>query len=341
MAYTNDFLEWSRTATKAVIAGDEFIAYTLQNESRDKSFLGIECEVKMDYELFSEKAFALKNALGYLTGHLAGDGGYFFVYGKKEMKEIRHYYYSSFRNTIKSTYTPIHTNPYSWLHDKSKIAEGIYKKKMLRTLTIVELSILTNKLYNSIDFSSAIILLLESSVASLLFMPGGYAIVLETLSDLIIGDDKLKLAPIKNKSKAKLLRKKLLETLDSECGDLPAEDYAVLKARIEQLNQMTNGERLKAPFNKLGIKLLDKDLEILRSRNDFLHGRVPDISKTVAEPGLEQKNRDLYYASLRFYTLLNMLILKWIGFDNYVVNFPKLNQEYCKIRLKEPYYRKL
>ena len=340
VAYTSDLLEWSRSATKAMIDGDEFIAYTFTNEGRDQHYFAIECEVKMNYETFSDKAFALKNALGYLTGYLAGDGGYFFAYRKKEMKEINDYYYCSFRSTIKSGYSPIHTNPYSLLHDKSTVAERLYKKRMLRTVSFEELSNLTNKLYQSLDLTAAIILLLESSVASLLFMPGGYAIVLETLSDLIIGDDKLKLAPIKDKPKAKLLRKQLLKVLD-EFDYLPDDDLAVLKARIEQINQVTNGERLKAPFKKLGITLLERDMEVLRSRNDFLHGRIPDISKTVAVPGLEEKNRDLYYASMRFYTLLSMLILKWVGFDNYVTNYPKLNQDYCKIKLKEKYFRKL
>lgn len=94
----SDLLEWSRTATKAEIAGDEFIAYIFTNESRDEHFFAIECEVKMNYESFSDKAFALKNALGYLTGYLVGDGGYFFAYTKKEMKEINSFYYCSFRD---------------------------------------------------------------------------------------------------------------------------------------------------------------------------------------------------------------------------------------------------
>lgn len=172
-------------------------------------------------------------------------------------------------------------------------------------------------------------------------MAGGYAIVLETLSDLIRGDDELKLAPIKDKPKAKSLRKQLLKVLGDECASLPVDDLAVLKSRIEQINQVTNGERLKAPFTKLGITVLERDIEVLKSRNDFLHGRIPNISKTVANPEEEEKNRDLYYASLRFYTLLSTLILKWIGFDNYVINYPKLNQDYCKIKLKEQYFRKI
>ncbi len=340
IGYTSD-LVWARTATKAVIAGDELIAYTFSDKKNSNNYFAIETEVKMNFDTFSEKAFALKNAIGYLTGFLAGDGGYFFAYEQKEMKEISHYYYCSFRDTIKSNYNPLHTNPYSILHDKQKVAEQIYEKKMLRALNLNELSNLANKLYESVDFSSALVLILESSVASLLFMPGGYAIALETLCDLILGNDKPRLAPIKDRPKSKALRKRLLKILEEECSTLPADDFAVLKTRIEQINQITNAERLKAPFTKLGIRLLERDIEILKSRNDFLHGRIPDLSKSIEEPSIDKKNKDLYYASMRFYTLLNMLILKWIGFDNYVINYPKLSEDFSKIKLRENYYRKL
>jgi hypothetical protein len=339
--FSTDLLRSSRNATMATIAGDEFIAYTFDDETGEKHFFAIETAIKCDYDIFSEKAFALKNAIGYLTGYLAGDGGYFFAYTKKEMRDFNHYYYCSFRDTIKSNYSPLNTNPYSLLHRKRKIAEKIYQKKLLQPVSIPCLSELTNKLYSSLEFSSAVMLILESSVATLLFMPGGFAIVLESLADLIIGEDKLKLSPIKEKPKAKALRKALTEIINKECSELAECDLTTLTKRIEHINDMTNGARLKAPFTKLGIELLPADMEILEARNDFLHGRIPDISKSGLVGDIERKNKDLYYAALRFYTLLNMLILKWVGFEHYVTNYPMLNADYVKIKLKEPYYRKL
>lgn len=44
---------------------------------------------------------------------------------------------------------------------------------------------------------------------------------------------------------------------------------------------MTNGERLKAPFSVLGINLVQEDLNVISSKNDFLHGRVPDLKISV------------------------------------------------------------
>lgn len=339
MIYHSDIYKSNRSATKAQISGIELIAYTF--EEKDEHFFAIESDNKLSYEDFSDRAYALKNSIGYLTGYLAGNGGYFFAYTRKEMRDFSHYYFCSFRDTIKSHYSPIHTNPYSFLHEKRRLAKSIYKKKMLKEVPYSVLSLLSEKLYSSLDFSSAVMLLMESSIASLLFMPGGYAIVLETLADLIIGDDKLKLSPIKDRVEAKELRRKLTEVIDTECSKLDPYDLKTLRIRVDQINGMTNGARLRAPFTKLGINLLDADIEVLEARNDFLHGRIPDISKSGLTTDIVRKNKDLYYAALRFYTLINMLILKWVGFEGYVTNYPMINETYIKLKLKEPYYRKV
>ena len=55
--------------------------------------------------------------------------------------------------------------------------------------------------------------MIESSESSLLLRPGGYSIILETLSTIIIGDDIKKSNPITDKSESKKFRKKLLNVL--------------------------------------------------------------------------------------------------------------------------------
>lgn len=312
------------------------------HDAKNQSFLSIESWRKQSFYSFSEKTFAIKNALGFLTGYMAGDQGYFFAYDKKEMEIPMHYYYNIFRKTIKSTHCPINISPFAWLHENSKVAEKYYKKKLLRTVNLEEFSLLCQRLYDSVDFSSVILLMLESSVASLLFSPGGYAIALESMSDIIIGNNKPKLAPIKDTAIQKTVVKECQKVINDHCSAISPDDLKALLGRIESnINQPTNKARLKAPFEMLGIELNKLDLQILESRNDFLHGRIPDITKAGATRSIDRKNRDLYYASMRFYTLLNILILKWIGYDNYVLNFPQIHKRYCKVKIKEAPYRKV
>jgi hypothetical protein len=246
------------------------------------------------------------------------------------------------RRTIKSTLCPTNTNPFAWLRGNRKVAEKYYNKGLLRTVSLEEFSLLCQRLHDSVDFSSVILLILESSVASLLFSPGGYAIALESMSDIILANDKPKLAPIKDPAVRKTIVKGCQAIINENSSTILPDDVKALLGRIENtINQPTNKARLKAPFEFLGIELNPLDLQILESRNDFLHGRIPDITKAGANRSIDRMNRDLYYASMRFYTLLNILILKWVGYDNYVLNFPQIHREYCKVKMKEAPYRKV
>ncbi len=327
----------SRLGTKATIDGDTLHVSILDKD--EQYYLAIESQQIQNYKTFSEKAFAVKNALGFMTGHLAGNKGWFFAYSKKEMKEVKHYYYCELRKSIMSSYMPLNSNPYAYLHHRRKAADKLYKAKKLRVLPIAQFSLLCQKLHDSVDFASAIVLFLESSVASLLFMPGGYSIVLESLSDIIMGEVKDKIAPIQPKPFAGKVRKSLTDTINTYSTVMPGNDWETIKKRIDNINQPTNKARLQAPFKRLGITLLPLDIDILETRNDFLHGRFPDITKAGDERPLERKNKDLYYAAIRLYTLIGLVVLKWIGFDGYIINHPKIQQDFTKIRLKEGYYR--
>ncbi len=336
--FTTDLGYHSRTGTTAIINGESIQACCIHNDKKEY-FLAIDSEVKQTFDEFSEKAHAVKIGMGYLSGFCAGNQGYFFVYTNKAMKQPEHFRCVALRDSIKSGKSPIYSNAYGYLHHNRPLAEKYYP--LLRPVSLNEFSILCEKIHNSLDFASTLMLMLESSVASLLFMPGGYAIALETLSDLVICKKKLKLAPIKEKSVNRKIRKEILEVLNKNSSTILPDDLVTLHKRVDQLNQTTNKARLKAPFDLLKIAINNEDLTILETRNDFLHGRVPDLTNAGEKRSTERINKDLYYCSIRFYTLLNMIILKWIGYDNRVVNYPKIHEGFTQIRLDEEPFRQV
>lgn len=296
----------SRTGSKCTIKNDDLILAVFHDD--DKSyFLSIESELAQDFESFSEKAFAARNALAYVSGYYAGDSCYCFSYPTKEMKEPEHLHFLSIRSTMRSHYEPINTNPYSRLYYDRPVAEKWYEAKCLRPLSIQEFSRLGELIHTNQDFASAIVLILESSVASLLFMPGGYAIALETIAPLIFKEKKSSLAPITDKPLWTKLRKEILKLIASFEKDHPKNNYEVLKNKINNLNAPTNKSKLRAPFDHLDIPLLHEDLVILDTRNDFLHGRAPDLTNEGENRTTERLNSDLYYSAMRLSTLLSML----------------------------------
>ncbi len=338
--FDNDYRMRSSLATKINLVDEEIFILEEKDENKNK-YLIVESRRKQTYEEFSNKTFAIRIALGYVTGYFAGNRGYFFSYSNAKMEKYNDFYFTSLRDEIKTLMNPINANPFSWLNDYKKVAEKYYKMKIFRPLTISEFSFLCNKLIINDNFTATLLLIIESSKASLIFRPSGYSIALETLSDIIIGAEKEKIAPINSKQDCKDFKIDLIEVLNKHSIKESFVDTKTLQVRIENINQITNLESLKKPFSILGIDLLEEDLKVIKSRNDFLHGRVPDFKKQGANRSIELKDYDLYYASVRLYTLLNVLIFKMIGFDNYVLNFPKIYEKNTKFKVKEEYYRKV
>ncbi len=338
--FNTDFGYSSRTGSLCRIQDNDLILAVFHDDEKN-FFLCIESGIAQNFDTFSEKAFAARNALAYISGYYAGDSCYCFTYASKVMKKPQHLHFLSLRPTMKSHYNPINTNPYGRLYHLRGEAEKWQNAKCLRPVSIQEFSRLGELIYTSREFESAIILILESSVASLLFMPGGYAIALETIAPLIHPFKIKSLSLVSAKPLWKKIRKELLNVIIKYQGTDAGHNYQALEYKINNLNAPTNKSKLQAPFNHLQISLLPEDLTILETRNDFLHGRAPDLTNAGEGRTTKRLNSDLYYSSLRLYTLLNMLIMKWIGYDNYVLNYPKINESATGIPLNEDPYRKV
>ncbi|KAF2509505.1 hypothetical protein EYY60_14105 [Flavobacterium zhairuonense] len=338
--FSNDSGTNSSLGTKIKLDNEE-IFILIDKDKFKNSCVIIESTKKQTFDEFNNKTFSIRTALGYVTGYFPGNKGYFFSYSNQKREKFGGFYFSTLREDIKTIMNPINTNAYARLYERPKQAEKYYKSGILKKLEIKSFSILCNKLLNDDNFLATILLIIESTDASLIFRPGGYSIALETLSDIIIGNEKVKIAPISSKKDFKELRNELIEVLNKHSNKESFEDVNTLKVRIENLNQITNLESLKKPFSILNINLLDEDIKVIKSRNDFLHGRVPDFKNAGENRSIELKDYDLFYASVRLYTLLNVLIFKMIGFDNYVLNYPKIYEKNTKYKVKEACYRKV
>ncbi|WP_116787812.1 hypothetical protein [Flavobacterium psychrotrophum] len=338
--YENDFGTLSSTCLKAIIGTTTVWAYYF-NDTEGNYYLGMEAESRLDFEDFCDKTFALKNAMGYLMGKMEGNFGFYFAYSNRKMDAFKAFRFQAFRKSLHTIYSPVNSNPAAYIRKRHSLVDKLIKAKTLRPVSANELSVLTNKLYSSGEFTSVIMLMMESAKASLLFMPGGYAIALETISPLITDGLKKDLKPIPSKPLGKKVRLALLNALTEFKTEITDEGYQTLEGRISYLNQPTNKAKLHAPFEALGITLSPEDLKILNTRNDFLHGRVPDLSLLGDKRTDDTKTREMFYSAIRLYTLLNHLIMKWIGFDNYIVNYPKVHEKYCKVSLHEGFYRKV
>lgn len=314
-----------------------FVAKKKITEIPNRDYLVLESKKPMSYSEFSEFCFSILISFGFVSGDFINDDGYFFQYADSCMTDVVGIAYRQLRGSIKCQYVPTYSNPFGYIHDPKKA--DLYRDK-IRTLNLAEFSKLCQYCYSNDDIKSILLLLIEFQTQTLVSGPGILSIALETLTNVIYDENESTLAPIKSKSTSKKLRKELLKTLDNFNNKIEVEGITILKSRIDQINQRTNREKLLIPFNILKIPISPIDVEAIEQRNAFLHGRTPMVQE-VEPKSINEADKFRYYLYLKLYVLVSAVIMKYIGFDNLVVNYPKIYENNTGIKLDEEYYRQI
>ncbi len=133
-----------------------------------------------------------------------------------------------------SFYTPINSNPYSWIKGNRKIAKKYYGK--ISEINFLQLSKLCEILHGEIDIKAIVLLITEAISTSLLLMPAGLSIALEGLSEYFSSKNPSKINPIKNVKTAAQFKMDLIKVLENykDIEDFSA--YNIMQKKIENLN---------------------------------------------------------------------------------------------------------
>jgi hypothetical protein len=126
----------------------------------------------------------------------------------------------------------------------------------------------------------------------------------------------------------------LLKTLKG--NSLNEDQCRILANKINNLNQPTNRDSLIAPFTKLGYSLNSNEIKCIDNRDRFLHGSLP-----VKSNDEDENFKELYFNSITIHKLIYILILKLIGFEGYIINYPKLHEEVTGKPLDESLFLKI
>ena len=303
----------------------------------EENYLVIDSQYELSFSDFSEYCFSILICFGYIAGDFINDDGYFFQYLDEAKTEIAGLRYSQLRGSINCHYAPVHCDPYALIHD-DKIAEKYFNKP--RGLSIKEFSNLCSLCYSKDEIKTILILILETNTQSLVSSPGILSIVLETFSNFICNENEKTTTPIPSRKTSKSLRAELLKGLEKFKEELSPDGYEIIKNKITQINQMTNKEKLLLPFKILNIPINKADIEAIEQRNAFLHGREPMVQDANPKSNAEADSFR-HYLYLKIYVLISAMILKYIGFDNMIINYPKIHENGTGITLDEEYYRQI
>ena len=331
--YSHDGNIYTRGLINIEFDSKQFHLFILEFDK--KKYLAIDCLCKITLDEFSELSWSIIVATGYLSGHLVQDEEYTFCYNNKQLKGFSNFLYSQRRDTIKSFYTPINTNPYSWIKENRKIAKKYYGK--ITEVKMPQFSNLCQLIHDEVDIKAIVLLITESISRSLLLMPAGLSVALEGFSEYFVSKHFDKIKPISDNNLAKKFKCDLMTVLQKYKLGKNFTGSDVLTKKINNINSPTNREKLKAPFTILEIPLTIIDEEVLEYRNDFLHGNV----NLKPQKGKKTYSMDAFEISLRLLTLLNMAIMKMIGYKGYIINHVKTQEEGLNKIIQEEYYREI
>ncbi len=336
ITYQNNGIEYFYDCLRIKLEGINYDITQIKTELH--GYYIFECKSEQTLKEFSEATFAIRQAIGFINRLLVGDEEFIF-------DKVGNLYYSNYiRPTLKGLYRPIITNPYSNL-DVPKSTASILQGTLKR-VSLESLSNLANKIHSDIEFSTAILIILEStSVRSLLLIPSSFAVIIEMLSkNLCIQELGLE-KPIRDKELKRKIIKELHQVIDNNNTELSINSNLKLKRRLNAINNpinrehLTNDEKLTRPFEQLGIRLHIRDIEIIEHRNDLLHGNV--LLKKDANQNIDSVNLYLNYVSAKLFTLISKLILKCIGYSGYVYNQSKHMEKHLNIETDEEYFENI
>ncbi len=326
-------------ASQIVIDENTFILFEITDKVFGplERYLVIDCDKQTCFEIFNKYCYSILIGFGFTTGLFVQNEGFFFQYADSHKQIPLDLYYSSFRKSVKCHFIPVYSNPYGYIHDHSIAAR--YRDKT-KVIALDELSTLCTKIHKDDDFKYAVLLFLEANVQSLVSSPGLLSIALEALARIVCQENEDSVLPIGNKLVAKKIRASLISTLLEYKDQIGAQAMDIIRAKIDQINQPTNREKLLIPFRLLEIPINDDDKQAIEQRNKFLHGDVPML-KNKKPDNIKEADEFRYYLFLKLHFLVSSIILKYVGYDGLIVNFTKIYSSSTGTELNEEYYRPL
>jgi hypothetical protein len=305
------------------IAVNEKVYDIVRAKSDGRGYYIIENQTPESYDEYAETCFAIRQAMGFLTGYMPGGEEYVFCSNR--------FSYSSYtRPGLHSLYYPVNSNSYAKLSHKKDEAEKYYGK--LNKIPASVFSRLATLIRQSGELSATVILLLEAaSVRSLLLIPAVFSVVIESLSKQIGVPSHGTAKPVSDTELEAMILSDISGVLDAYQPQLDDNAFLTLKRRVPGItrpvvmHRLTNNEKLTAPFEYLGITLTLADITAIEHRNDLLHGNV--LLQDGAPASDNEINAYMAFVAGKLYTLISKLLLKYAGYSGYVINYAKFYKE--------------
>ena len=286
----------------------------------EKSYLFIDSLTQMRYFEFTEMVKAILVCNGICSGTLQRGKAIVLLSKVQDFSLIEDWSYIKYAKSKVGA-------PVVRPTDLGQLVSDIPKD--LRAVSADVLGKISTLAFQKPEFFRALSIICESNDTAIEVRTATYCVAMETLRNFILDDDKDYERPIKSKNTASKIRDSLIRALD-EYSQAEFNDFNSVRKKIDNINQYGNTEGFLKMFEVCNIKLAPIDIETLKKRNDFLHGRIPFTAVAAEE------NRELVMVLFRLHLLLSALILRMGGYIGYYAN--NLRWKYRELS-DEPVFR--
>ena len=299
---------------KINLNNSQYHLYKYSNKDKNTNYLIIDSCQPEKLDSFKDITKSILLSYGFVTGNLYQDAYYYQVLSKdKTVLSTNTSYFKQEPSALSSAnlFHPMDFKMYLKHFKKEYVLD-----KISAFLTENYFNKMVSKIHSLPELSHCIKLMIEGNQSNLLLLRGGiYSIALETMTNIICDENEDKLNPISDKKLSKLLIEKFKLILDEYSPFISDYGTKVLNTKIDNINSPTNSKKLLKPFEILGIKLNKEEIKILNQRNKFLHG-----------VSIDSNDEDLKYVTYKFLTLVNILILKYCGYNGHIADYGAMYQ---------------
>jgi hypothetical protein len=261
---------------------------------------------------FQKIADAIRLSYGLLCGEYHDEEVTYIHSSNRSFNSKLHLTYQEGSGSYLSKYQILNYRLFWEIFEKSPTEQQEEWKDYYGFMHSSVFSRLSQQVYDDKRISRGIkLILLGASIANPIEKGAIYSIALETLTTATTSIDSKRPKPISDIAIWKNLREKLRTKINQFESEIGNEAFQIISSRIDNLNSPSNRNKLRLPFDQLGIKLNEIEEKILEQRNQYLHG-----SETVDE-GLF---KDEHLNSLRMHNMLGILLLKYVGYKGHYIN---------------------
>jgi len=190
---------------------------------------------------------------------------------------------------------------------------GRLKDPLDRPIEEQEFAALARMLFENRGLAQAALSLLSAPIDFEL-MGATYAVTLETICSALMVEEA---SSYMENDKWKVVHDELIKAVsDLYEKHLITEDHKkVMINKLHGFNSQTNGDKLTAPFERIGYKLSGPEKKVIKERNRILHGKLYERI-----PKESYKQNKLFYTCMEMRKLCGILLFRTAGFKGPIFN---------------------